>query len=96
MSNPENELNPAIVFRLVKQLWLETTDFKKPITNLGACLFEISKGGISKEIILNHWNFLLEHDFVEQISEDPIQYQFTEKGKRIQTENDLVNAISEL
>lgn len=96
MSNPENELNPSIMFRLVKQLLLETADFKKPVVNLGTCFFEISKGGISKEIILNHWSFLLEHDFVKQISEDPPEYQFTGKGKQLKTEKDVANAISGL
>jgi hypothetical protein len=94
MSNPENELNPSIMFRLIKQLWLDTADFKRPITNLGTCFFEISKGGIAKESILAQWNFLLEHDFVEQTSEDPPEYQFTEKGKQIQSEKDLINAVS--
>ncbi|WP_300353514.1 hypothetical protein [Fluviicola sp.] len=84
------------MFRLVKQLWIETADFKKPIINLGACFFEISKGGISKEVILNHWSFLMEHSFVEQVSENPPQYQFTEKGKRIQTEKDALDSISGL
>lgn len=96
MSNLENELNPTLMFRLIKQLWLETDDFKSPVTNLGACFFEISKGGIPKETILNQWNFLLEHHFLEQISEDPSQYRFTEKGKLIQTEKDLIDAISGL
>jgi hypothetical protein len=65
MSNPGNELNPSIMFRLIKQLWLETADFKRPLTNPGACFFEISKGGIAKESILAQWNFLLEHDIVQ-------------------------------
>jgi hypothetical protein len=93
--DPKNKFNPDLMFRLVRELWIETENCRCPIRNLGDRLFEISKGGIPKELIVDQWDLLLEYALIEQVSEDPPEYRFTEKGKGIQTENDLVQAINE-
>jgi hypothetical protein len=89
MSNPPNELNTNVMFRLIRELWLETENAQGQISNIGRRLFEISKGGIPKETVMAQWDLLLEHQLVEPIAKDLNLYQFTPRGKSIQTEKDL-------
>lgn len=94
MSNLEEAFNPSLAMQLIRNLWIETDRFKKPVTQIGYWFFEISKGGIPKETIISQWELLLKYKLVEPISEEPPSWQFTEKGKRIETEKDLTDAMS--
>lgn len=94
MSNLEEAFNPPLAMQLIRNLWIETDQCRQPITDPGHWFFEISKGGIPKETIIYQWERLLEHGVVEPVSEEPPIWQFSEKGKRIQTEKDLTDAIT--
>ncbi|MNJ91945.1 hypothetical protein D3C87_96000 [compost metagenome] len=94
MSSLEEEFNPSLAMQLIRNLWIETDRCQKPIGNIGHWFFEISKGGVPKESIINQWEKLLEAGIVEPVSEEPPSWQFTEKGKRIETEKDLTDAIT--
>ena len=89
MGNPENELNIPVMFRLIRELWIVTDHHKNPIQYLGRYFFELSKGGIAKEVIFAQWELLLKYHLVEPIAKDLNLYHFTPKGKGIQTEKDL-------
>ena len=93
MSNLEEAFNPSLAMQLIRNLWIETNKFQKPVTNIGHWLFEISKGGIPKETITSQWELLLKHGLLEPVSEEPPSWQFTGKGKRIETEKDLMDAV---
>lgn len=94
MSNLEEAFNPSLAMQLIRNLRIETDQSQKPIVHIGFWFFEISKGGIPKEVIIFQWKMLLRHGILEQVEEDPPSWQFTEKGRRIETEKDLLDAVA--
>lgn len=88
------ELRPEIMHRLIKELWLHSNHCQDQIRHMGLIVSEVSKSTEQfRQIIYSHLQFLIDNGFLEFISNDPLLYQFTEKGKTIKTENDILEIM---
>ena len=79
---------------LFKQLWLQSNDGSEPIQNMGFQIFEVSKMtyNTNKEVI-KYLNLLIEKNYINKISDEPLLYEFTESGKKIKADSEIEKII---
>jgi len=79
---------------LLKLLWLQSNNCSEPIKNMGFQIFEVSKMTYnSKKEILRYLNLLIDKNYIIRISEEPLLYEFTETGKKIETDSEIEEII---
>lgn len=77
-------INPKIFKILIRELKFHSNNGEENINSIGFILFEVSKMTNSKSSeVLQHLVYMIGKDFIKIISEDPIAYKLTEKGKGI-------------
>ena len=83
-----------ILKRLLKELWLHSDDCKEPIKNMWFPIQEVAKStGNTKQEIRKQLNLLVDNNYLELTSEEPLLFEFTEKGKRIKTDLQIEKII---
>jgi hypothetical protein len=79
---------------LFRQLWLQSNNCTQPIQNMGIQISEVSKMTYnSSNEILRYLNLLIEKKIIIRISEKPLLYEFTERGKKINTDYEIEEII---
>lgn len=79
---------------LFNMLWLQSNNCSEEIKNMGYLIFEVSKMTCNtKSEIIKYLNLLLDEKYIENISKEPLLYQFTEKGKKIKTDSEIEEII---
>ncbi len=79
---------------LFKQLWLQSNNCSEPIENMGFQIFEVSKMTYnSKKEILRYLKLLIDKNYIIRISEEPLLYEFTETGNKIETDSEIEEII---
>jgi predicted transcriptional regulator len=89
-----DNLDFEIMQMLFHELWLQSDNGELPIDNIAFSTFEVSKMAWQKIAIIKEYiNFLTDNNFLEICSTNPLQYQFTEKGRKIKTPEDIKKII---
>ncbi len=82
-----------IMKSLFRLLWLQSDNCKFPIQNMAYNLMEVGRmTNQTRYRIEDYLNYLIAQGFIELISDEPLLYQFTDKGKQIQN----IDAIEEI
>ena len=81
--------------RLFRELWLHSNNCTEPIEHIWFSINEVAKStnNSSEEIRIRYLEFLIEKGIIELVSRKPLHHRFTELGKKIRTENDIMNLI---
>lgn len=80
---------------LFKHLWLQSNECKEPIENIGIHIFEVCKMTYnSRSEIMRYLNLLIEKNYIIKISDKPYLYEFTESGKKIKTNSEIEEIIT--
>ncbi|WP_271768101.1 hypothetical protein [Aquimarina algiphila] len=83
-----------ILKRLLKELWLQSDDCSEPIENMWFSIQEVAKStGNKRKEIRKHLNLLIDDKYIEITSEEPLLFEFTEKGKAIKTDLEIEKII---
>ncbi|MCK9208320.1 MAG: hypothetical protein M0P66_14510 [Salinivirgaceae bacterium] len=84
-----------IMKSLFRLLWLQSDNCKLPIQNMGYNLMEVGKfTGRTRDIIKHYLDYLIDQGFMELVSEKPLLYQFTDKGRLIKSMDDIEKIIN--
>jgi hypothetical protein len=79
---------------LFRQLWLQSNNCTQPIQNMGIQISEVSKMTYSSSNeILRYLNLFIEKKIIIRISDEPLLYEFTESGKKINTDSEIEEII---
>lgn len=79
---------------LFEQLWLQSNNCSEPIQNMGFQIFEVSKMTYnSKKEIMRYLNLLIDKNYINRISDEPLLYEFTESGKKIKADSEIEKTI---
>ena len=82
-----------IMYSLLKQLWLQSDNCTLPIKNIAFQLMEVGKStNQTRKEVWDYLQLLIEQEYIECISKEPLLYKFTDKGKLVKTSEDI-NAI---
>ncbi len=88
----EKSINPKILKTLIRELKFHSNNGEENINSIGFISFEVSKMTNSKSSeILQHLVYLIGEDFIKIISEDPLTYKLTEKGKASEINSIIIN-----
>ncbi len=78
------------MFQLFEELWFASDNSTVPIEYIGIRLMEVAKStGNSREYVREHFKELITQGCVKMISETPLLFVFTEKGKNVKTLADV-------
>jgi len=93
-SGIERTFELKILKRLLKELWLQSDDCSEPIENMWFSIQEVAKStGNKRKEIRKHLNLLIDNKYIEIKSEEPLLFEFTEKGKAIKTDSEIEKII---
>uniref|UniRef100_UPI001ED97349 hypothetical protein n=1 Tax=Flavobacterium sp. UGB4466 TaxID=2730889 RepID=UPI001ED97349 len=89
-----DQLRSKTMKSLFEMLWLQSNNCTEQIQNMGNLIFEVSKmTNNSKKEVVRYLNLLMEKSYIENISTEPLLYQFTLKGKNIKTDSEIEELI---
>lgn len=89
-----NQMRFKTMKSLFNMLWLQSNNCSEEIQNMGYLISEVSKmTSNSKNEVIKYLNLLLDKNYIENISKEPLLYQFTEKGKKIKTDSEIEEII---
>lgn len=78
----EKSINLKILKTLIRELKFHSNNGEQNINSIGFISFEVSKMTKSKSRdVLEHLIYLIDEDFIKIISDEPLVYKLTEKGK---------------
>lgn len=78
----EKSINLKILKTLIRELKFHSNNGEQNINSIGIISFEVSKMTKSKSRdVLEHLIYLIDEDFIKIISDEPLVYKLTEKGK---------------
>jgi len=76
--------------RLLQELWLQSNNCTEPIEHMWFPIQEVAKStSNSRKEIRKYLNFLIDKEFIRNISNDPLLYEFTEKGKELREDSEI-------
>lgn len=86
-----------ILIFLFKELWLHSDDCSEPIKNIWFSIQEVAKStGYTRNEIRKYLNLLIDNNYVKNTSQDPLLFEFTEKGKKIKTDLEIEEIINNI
>ncbi len=79
---------------LLKELWLHSNNGTKPIQNIWFSIQEVAQStGNTREEITSYLNLLIDNNYVENTSKEPVLFEFTKKGQMIKTDLEIEKII---
>ncbi len=83
-----------ILKRLLKELWLQSDNCTEPIESMWFSIQEVAKStGNTRKEIRKYLYLLVDNNYLELKSEEPLLFEFTEKGKKIKTDLEIEKII---
>jgi hypothetical protein len=84
-----------VMQRLFKELWFASDNCKSPIKHIGIHLAEVGKStNNTRDEVREYVNLLIQQNYFELVSKEPLLFQFTEKGKTIKTQDDIKQILN--
>ncbi len=75
--------------KLLELLWLQSDNCSSPIENAWFLIQETSKmTGTKKNVVMEHFDKLIEGEIIEKNSDEPLLFQFTNTGRKVISSSD--------
>tara|TARA_B100000508_G_scaffold92244_1_gene72006 strand:- start:1712 stop:2197 length:486 start_codon:yes stop_codon:yes gene_type:complete len=91
------KLKLKILKTLLKELRVQTSDYSEPIENMWFTIQEVAKfTSNTREEITGYLNLLVEKGIIKKTSEEPLLYEFSEKGKELNNDFEIEKILSDV
>ena len=85
---------PKILKRLLEELWLQSNECSEPIENMWFSIQEVAKStGKKRKEIRKYLYMLVDNNYLNFVSNEPLIFEFTVSGKEVKTDLDIESII---
>lgn len=88
-------MDRELMQKLLEQLWFQSDNCLSPIEHAWFPIQETAKiTGTKRQKVMECFNKLIEANIIERISDEPLLFQFTDKGKQVKKGSDVEKYIA--
>jgi hypothetical protein len=88
-------MDKKIMQKLLEQLWFQSDNCSSPISNASFLINETSKiTGTKGQIVRRYFDKLVDGKIIEKISDEPLIFQFTAKGREVKSSSDAEKYVA--
>jgi hypothetical protein len=88
-------MDRELMQKLLEQLWFHSDNCSSPIKHAWFPIQETAKiTGAKRQMVVDYFNKLIEAEIIERISDEPLLFQFTDKGRGVKASADVEKYIA--